>query len=182
MPRPWIRRGVDRVIETPIFDLERHHLRTPHETEHAFHILKCPDWCNILPITPDGLVVMVRQYRYGTDEETLELPGGMIDPEDPNPMDGARRELLEETGYAAAELIHTGVIQPNPAMQTNRCHSFLARDVIKVREPALDAGEDIEVVTVPLDDIPRLVASGEIVHALVVVAFTYAFGLGSKVR
>jgi len=95
MPRPWIRRGVDRVIETPIFDLERHHLRTPHETEHAFHILKCPDWCNILPITPDGLVVMVRQYRYGTDEETLELPGGMIDPEDPNPMDGARRELLE---------------------------------------------------------------------------------------
>ena len=182
MPIPWSRRGVDRVLQTPIFTLERHHLLTAQEEAHAFHILRCSDWCNILPITADNQVVMVKQYRYGTDEETLELPGGVIDPEDPNPLDGARRELLEETGYEATDIVCTGIIQPNPAMQTNRCHSFLARNVRKMQEPALDAGEDIEVVTVALEEIPDRVARGEIQHALVVVAFAYAFGLGTKVR
>ena len=183
MPRPWSRHGVDDVVRTPIFTLERHHLRTPSDHEHAFHILRCPEWCNVLPITPDEQVVMVRQYRYGTNQETLELPGGIIDPHDPDPLQGARRELLEETGYDAPEgLVKTGVIEPNPAMQTNRCHSFLARNVIKVQDLLLDAGEDIEVVTVPLGDIPALVARGEIQHALVVVAFAYAFGLQAKVR
>ncbi len=182
MPKPWRRRGVDNVLATPIFTLERHHLVTPAEHAHAFHILRCPEWCNILPITVDDEVVMVRQYRYGTDEETLELPGGMIDPEDPDPLEGARRELLEETGYEASDIVRTGIIQPNPAMQTNRCHSFLARGVRRVREPSLDAGEDIEVVRVPLAEIPERVARGEIQHALVVVAFAYAFGLGTKVR
>jgi ADP-ribose pyrophosphatase len=121
--------------------------------------------------------VMVRQHRYGTHEETLELPGGMIDASDPSPLEAARRELLEETGYRATHIVQTGVIAPNPAMQSNRTWSFLARDVEQVAEPELDGGEDIQVVTVPLGEIPERVARGEISHALVVVAFAYALGL-----
>jgi 8-oxo-dGTP pyrophosphatase MutT (NUDIX family) len=101
----------------------------------------------------------------------------MIDAADASPLEAARRELLEETGYRAGEIVQTGVIAPNPAMQSNRAWSFLARDVEQVGAPKLDGGEDIEVVKVPLAEIPARVAAGEISHALVVVAFAYALGL-----
>ncbi|HEX4459152.1 MAG TPA: NUDIX hydrolase, partial [Polyangia bacterium] len=84
MADPWQRRGKERVTDTVIFKVDRHRLVHPrHKTEHDFFILDAPDWCNIVPLTRDGQVVMVRQRRHGIDEETLELPGGMIDPEDP---------------------------------------------------------------------------------------------------
>jgi ADP-ribose pyrophosphatase len=175
---PWVRRGKRRMLETKIFGIDSHalvHPRTGHE--HEFWILDAPDWCNIVPLTKAGEVVMVRQQRHGIGTETLELPGGMIDPEDPSPLEAARRELLEETGYRAGEIVPTGVIAPNPAMQTNRCWSFLARDVELVGAPRLDGGEDIDVVLVPYREIPGRVARGEIAHALVVVAFAYALGL-----
>jgi 8-oxo-dGTP pyrophosphatase MutT (NUDIX family) len=179
MPGAWKRRGeTKRVYETPIFHIERHELVSPRTgAGHDFYILQCRDWCNIVPITKAGEVVMVRQHRYGIGKETLELPGGMIDPGDPSPLEAARRELLEETGYRAEHVVPTGVIAPNPAMQTNLTHSFLARDVVQVGEPQLDGGEEIEVVRVPLAEIPDRVRRGEIVHALVVVAFAYALGL-----
>jgi ADP-ribose pyrophosphatase len=174
----WQRRNKRRVLETKIFSLDAHalvHPRTGHE--HEFWILETPDWCNIVPLTADNQVVMVRQQRHGISDETLELPGGMVDPTDASPLDAARRELLEETGYRARDLVPTGVIAPNPAMQSTRCWSFLARDVERVAEPRLDGGEDIDVVLVPYREIPERVARGEIAHALVVVAFAYALGL-----
>jgi ADP-ribose pyrophosphatase len=175
---PWQRRGKRRVLDTVIFGIEAHALVHPRTgREHEFWIVDVPDWCNVVPLTRDGHVVMVRQRRHGVDRETLELPGGMVDPQDASPLEAARRELLEETGYRAGEIVATGVIAPNPAMQTNRCWSFLARDVEPVAAPALDGGEDIDVVLVPYADIPALVARGEIEHSLVVVAFAYALGL-----
>ena len=178
MAEPWQRRGKRRVLDTRIFGIDAHALVHPRTgREHEFWIVDAPDWCNIVPLTAAGEVVMVRQQRHGIRAETLELPGGMIDPQDPSPLAAARRELLEETGYHAADLVPTGVIAPNPAMQTNRCWSFLARDVVKTAEPRLDGGEDIDVVLVPYAQIPGRVARGEIAHALVVVAFAYALGL-----
>lgn len=178
--RRWERRARRRVLDTPIFGLDCHTLVSPRTgREHEFWIVDAPDWCNVVPLTDDGQVVMVRQHRHGTDETTLELPGGMVDPGDASPLEAARRELLEETGYAAGDLVATGVIQPNPAMQTNRCWSYLARGVRLVGSPHLDGGEDIEVVTVPWTSIPERVAKGEIAHALVLVAFAYALGLRS---
>jgi ADP-ribose diphosphatase len=178
MPPGWPRAGKRRVVDTKIFDVDAHRVVSPRTgAEHEFFILDCVDWCNIVPLTRDGQVVMVRQHRYGIGEETLELPGGMVDPSDASPLEAARRELLEETGYRAALVEPTGVIAPNPAMQSNRCWSFLAHDVERVGAPHLDGGEDIEVVTVPLAEIPARVGRGEISHALVVVAFAYALGL-----
>jgi 8-oxo-dGTP pyrophosphatase MutT (NUDIX family) len=176
--RPWSRRDRASILETPIFRLERHRLISPRTGhEHDFFVLDTPDWCNIVPLTDDGRVVMVRQQRHGIGLETLELPGGMVDPTDPDPGAAARRELREETGYEARTVEPIGVIAPNPAMMSNRCHSFLARGVERAGTPELDGGEDIAVVTVPLADIPELVRRGEICHALVVVAFSYALGL-----
>jgi 8-oxo-dGTP pyrophosphatase MutT (NUDIX family) len=180
MPGPWELRGVRRVLETRIFHIDDEERISPRTGEvHSFSKISCADWVNIVPITRDGQVVMVRQYRYGTSEETLELPGGMIDPHDPSPAEAARRELLEETGWQAATVEPTGVIAPNPAMQSNRTWSFLARDVVYKGLPKLDGGEDIEVVLVPYAEIPARVARGEISHALVVVSFAYALGLSA---
>jgi 8-oxo-dGTP pyrophosphatase MutT (NUDIX family) len=175
---PWQRRARRRVLDTRIFSIDAHALVHPRTgREHEFWILDAPDWCNLVPLTASGEVVMVRQQRHGIGGETLELPGGMVDPGDPSPLEAARRELLEETGYRALDLVPTGVIAPNPAMQSNRCWSFLARDVVRVAEPRLDGGEDIDVVLVPYREIPERLARGEIAHALVVVAFAYALGL-----
>jgi 8-oxo-dGTP pyrophosphatase MutT (NUDIX family) len=178
MADPWPRRGRRRLLSTRIFHIDQvdlTHPRTGHE--HDFFIIDCPDWCNIVPLTADDQVVMVRQHRHGSGEETLELPGGLIDPEDPSPLAAAQRELYEETGYRADVLEPLGVIAPNPAMQTNRCHSFLARGVVPGGPPQLDSGEDIDVVLVPYREVPARIARGEMSHALVVVAFCYALGL-----
>src|SRR5262249_43326183 len=155
MPKPWERAARNRVLQTRVFGIDELKLRSPRDgREHPFYLMECGDWCNIVPITADQKVVMVRQHRYGTEEETLELPGGMVDPGE-NPLDAARRELHEETGYRAGELIFTGAIAPNPALQSNRTHSFLARDVRldDSAERALDGGEDIEVALIPLAEV-----------------------------
>lgn len=124
----------------------------------------------MIPLTPDGHVLMIRQYRYGTQGFTVEIPGGMCDPGE-TPIESARRELREETGYEAVEMVELGWVYPNPAIQTNRCYTYLARDVHKVGEPEPDPNEAFEQFQVPLADVPRMIASGEINHALVVAAF-----------
>jgi 8-oxo-dGTP pyrophosphatase MutT (NUDIX family) len=102
---------------------------------------------------------------------TLEIPGGMIDPDDPSPLVAARREMVEESGFDSADIRSLGVIHPNPAIQANRCHTFIAHDVTPCVQPSFDSTEETEVVLVPLDDIPARIRDGTIAHALVVVAF-----------
>ena len=101
---------------------------------------------------------------------TLEIPGGMCDGDEP-PEKAAERELREETGYVCDRLEPLGWVHPNPAVQTNRCHTFLARNVRRDGEPRPDPDEDLEVVEVPLADVPALIRDGTITHALVVCAF-----------
>jgi 8-oxo-dGTP pyrophosphatase MutT (NUDIX family) len=117
---------------------------------------------------------MVRQYRHGSGEVTLEIPGGLIDAGD-TPEKAAVRELLEETGFQAREVLEIGVVNPNPALFNNRCYTFLAKDVKKIREPMPDQTEDIEVVLVPLSDISEWIRTGKIDHAIVITAFTHYF-------
>jgi 8-oxo-dGTP pyrophosphatase MutT (NUDIX family) len=135
-----------------------------------FFLMEGLDWVNLIPITPRETVVLVRQYRHGSDEFTLETPGGTVEAgEDPRAT--ALRELTEETGYVAGEIKHLGSLHPNPAMQKMRVHYFAARGVELHRQQALDPGEDIEVIERPLKDIPAMIRAGELSSALVVAAF-----------
>lgn len=142
--------------------------------EHDFYIIESSDWINIIPITQDENVIMVRQYRHGSKMITLEIPGGLVEYGD-TPEKAALRELMEETGYEAKEIIKIGEVNPNPALFNNRCHTFLARGLKKVSDPKPDQTEDIEVVLIPVSEIPELILKGEIDHAIVISAFMFYF-------
>jgi len=133
--------------------------------EHDFYVIDFPNWVQILPITPEDQVVMVRQYRHGCQEVLLELPGGLIDNEDGNAEESARRELLEETGYGAEELVLLTKTYPQPAVLSNTGLTYLARNVRRIADPQLDATEDIEVCLVNLERIPEMIRNGEVKHS-----------------
>jgi 8-oxo-dGTP pyrophosphatase MutT (NUDIX family) len=138
--------------------------------EHDFYVIEAPDWINILPLTAHDEVVMIEQYRHGSSEVTLEIPGGMVD-QGEEPVEAALREMLEETGYAAQEALLLGKTRPNPAIQNNWIHTFLSRDVRFRRAPVFDGTEHTTARLVPLADVPALIADGTITHSLVVMAF-----------
>jgi 8-oxo-dGTP pyrophosphatase MutT (NUDIX family) len=142
--------------------------------KHDFYIIESGDWINIIPLTSDQRVIMIKQYRHGSREVTLEIPGGLVDPGD-TPKRAAARELLEETGYQAKKWTKIGVVNPNPALFNNHCYTFLAQGLRRIADPMPDQTEDIEVVLVPLVKIPRLILEGDIDHAMVITAFTHYF-------
>lgn len=139
---------------------------------HTFYVVESPDWVNILPLTPEGQIVFVRQYRHGTAAVTLEIPGGMVDPGE-TPGEAGRREMLEETGYDTNEITFLGTVAPNPAIQNNVCHTYLARNARLTDAQDLEGTEDIEVVLVDPAEVPGLILRGQITHALVVAAFYF---------
>jgi ADP-ribose pyrophosphatase len=122
-------------------------------------------WANVVALTKNGEVVLVKQYRHGVCEALLEFPGGVVE-DGEDPAEGVRRELLEETGYTASDMILVGKVYPNPALQTNTLYCFVARDAERVQEQNLDAGEDIEVHLIPLDELIAMAKRGQFPHAL----------------
>jgi len=177
MVKPWKRIRSQTNQTYRIFSIRTDTTLSPRTgAEHEFYVIESGDWVNVIPITADEQVVMIRQYRHGSGEITLEIPGGLVEPGD-TPEKAASRELLEETGYQAEEWKKIGVVNPNPAIFSNRCHTFLARNLMKVGSPTLDQTEDIDVVLLPLSEVPRLIRDGVIDHALVIAAFHW-YSLG----
>ena len=135
-----------------------------------YHVLRMPAWINVVALTGDDEVVLVAQYRHGLDTVTLEIPGGVVDAGE-DPAQAAARELREETGYTGGEPQLIGTVHPNPAIQDNAATTWLIEGVRATAEPEPDEGEHIEVLTVPLAEIPALLRAGRITHSLVVAAF-----------
>jgi ADP-ribose pyrophosphatase len=170
-PKPWTIVSSHRDKSYRVFNLRTDLACSPRTNRiHDFFILESSPWVNIIPLTPENEVVLVHQYRHGIRSVTLEIPGGLVEPND-SPEEAARRELLEETGYREKSLISLGIVHPNPAIQNNLCYTFLAKDVYYAGKQSQDEREDIEVVLKSLSDIPRLIKEGVITHSLVIVAF-----------
>jgi ADP-ribose diphosphatase len=140
-------------------------------------ILEYRDWVAVLALTKRQEVILVRQYRHGAQKVIEELPGGSMDAPDASPLEAARRELLEETGYSSERFIEVGKVSPNPASQTNLIHSFLALDAEKVGAQHLDVTEEIEVLLKPLEEVIRMAKNGELLDSMQVstVFFTLAY-------
>jgi 8-oxo-dGTP pyrophosphatase MutT (NUDIX family) len=169
--KPWKLISSERDQSFRIFNLRIDRALSPRTgEEHDFYIIESSEWVNVIPITKEKEVVLIRQYRHGIRDITLEIPGGIIEPGD-TLLEGARRELKEETGYTDGDMVYLGMVHANPAIFNNKCHTYLALDCQSDGGQSLDDKEDIEVVLKSLDEIPGLIKEGVITHSLILAAF-----------
>ena len=177
MIKKWKKLKSNIVTENRIFSLNEHICLSPkNNKEYNFFVLDTLDWVNIIPVTSDSKVIMIKQFRHGNEEITLEIPGGMMDNSDTDAQEAALREMVEETGYSSDEIFKLGKCSPNPAIFNNYLNVFVAKNVEKKYAQNLEGTEDIEVVKIDLNEIPEYIHSGKINHALVIAAFYY-YGL-----
>jgi 8-oxo-dGTP pyrophosphatase MutT (NUDIX family) len=145
----------------------------PNDIIKDFTVFELGDWVNIIPITGEGRIVTIRQYRHGIRRDTIEIPGGLISEDDSDPMEAAVREMEEETGFHSKDVVHIGTVEPNPALQTNRCFTFLARNVTQKSQQMLDPTESIKVELTKKEEVYRMIRETKITHGLVVAAFAH---------
>lgn len=173
MGDPWERVASKQLADYRFFQLRQDTNRHPrHGREFDFFIFEFPHWVNIIPLTQQREVLFIRQFRHGTRDVTCEIPGGTVDPGE-SPRQAALRELQEETGFHGSDAIELGWVNPNPALQENRCWTFLVEDVEEIGDRQTEGSEAIDVVRVPLADVEALFTSGEIAHALTIAAFHF---------
>ncbi len=172
--RAWKDLEEETVFSVPFVSISRtRSVRDGDGKTARFYRLHFPDWANIFAITPEQEVVFVHQFRQGVMAHTLELPGGVMEPGE-DPLEGARRELVEETGYTAGEWIDLGPVFPNPAIQDNRCRTFIAKDARRTHATAFDADEELELELIPLDRLVERTLRGQVTNAVIVAGIARA--------
>lgn len=172
------------IFKTTFFRFRRDQCELPDgRVMPNYYVMEFPDWVNVVPVTDDGKIVLVEQYRHADGKVHLEIPGGSTNPpgqngqgdnESEDPKRAAIRELAEETGYVPEDVRLIGVHAPNPAMQNNRMHTYIAFGCKKLQEPDLDPFEDLRTVTLPVNEVIEKVMSGEINHSIVIASLFYA--------
>lgn len=171
--RKWRKLEEREVFKTPYFSVNKNTFSDSLEFQDDFYVFNFTDWVNVVPETDSGEFVMIRIYRFGVEDYTLEFPGGQIDGGS-NPLSAASMELLEETGFTAKDISPLGWVHPNPALQKNRAYFFHATGLSKPVSQSLDDAEDISPVFVHKSEIPDLIARGKITHALTLLAYYYS--------
>ncbi len=171
---PWKKVGSKKLGDYRVYQVRSDTKVSPRTGEHHdFYIIEAVNWVNVIPITREGKIVMVEQYRHGSDTVELEIPGGMMDPGETDPVATAVRELREETGYVGKNARLIGQIFPNPAIMNNICYTVLVEDCVCTEKISLDQTEDIHVTLTEPSEMPKLIQGGRIGHSLVVVAFQF---------
>lgn len=172
-PDSWRRLSSMEKADCRVFRVQEYLCeRETDRKQGNFFVIESPDWVNIIALTPENEAVLIEQYRYGTEEIILEIPGGMIDGSE-SAETAAKRELLEETGYSAENWIFLGISRPNPAIQNNSLFHYLALDCKKTAGTAFDEHESVTTRLTPLAEVEDLIGRGIITHSLVVSAFYY---------
>ncbi len=171
-PEPWETVAHEKLQDCRVFEVYRKISRSPRTgREHDFYRIEAAEWVNVVALTDDDEFVMVRQFRHGNDEITLEIPGGIVDAGEA-PAEAAARELLEETGYRGEAPVSLGVVNPNPALFGNGCHTFLVRGAQRVDEIRNDGEtEHTAVELLPRSELHPRMRAGDIQHALVIAGF-----------
>jgi 8-oxo-dGTP pyrophosphatase MutT (NUDIX family) len=169
-PPRWDVLTHEKLLQTRIFDVRSTRYRHPvRQVERDFIVIDPPDWVNVVALTPDHRIVLVRQFRYGADALSLETPGGVMEAGE-TPAVAGLRELQEETGYTGAPAKILGSVQPNPAIQSNRCHFLYVENAIVSAPMSWDHDEELEVVALPVAEVLAQARNGRITHSLVLNA------------
>lgn len=171
-PRTWKLVSQHKEYETPVFDLYKRVARHPENGLGTFYVVNTPSWINVVAETADDHIILLDQYRHGVEHITTEIPGGMVDPGE-TPLEAAKRELLEETGYESTHWEQIGLVEANPAIMNNQTYTFLARKCQKVRAAEPDPHEEIRVWETDSAQLFKLIDKGTIRHALVVAALMH---------
>jgi len=175
-PSRWLRDGERVLVSTRVLELRNVRFRHPvRGTERDFVVAHAPDWVNVVAVTPEGRLVLVRQFRFGSNGFSLEIPGGVLEAGE-DPVAAAVRELSEETGYGGGAVRLLGSVHPNPAIMDNRCHFVLVDGAAPAGPVKWDDDEEIEMLTAPVADVLAWARSGVITHSLTVAALIFLEG------
>ena len=137
-------------------------------------VLETPNWVNMVALTADKKLVVVRQFRLGIQQETVEIPAGVME-EGETPQEAAARELAEETGYTSDDWVYLGWVEPNPAFQDNHCHQFLARNAVRTQEVQQDDGEDVSFYEMTLDEVKEEIRAARMRNSLSLLTLSRVF-------
>ena len=174
MIKPWQKLSSKPAGDFRIFTIRTDQKVSPRTQQvHDVVVIDCVNWVNVIALTPERQLVMIEQYRHGSNTVELEIPGGMMDPGDASPEATGLRELREETGYEGENPRLIGQIFPNPAIMSNICFTVMVENCRCIHPVQFDHGEDLMTRLVPVAEVPEMVAAGKIQRSLVVVALYY---------
>lgn len=173
--QPWEKISSEYLYNETWFTFRKDRVRKGNGQEmYPYYVLEYSNWVNVFPVTTDGKVVLVKQYRYGIGQWSIEVPGGIMDEGETDPLLAAQRELLEETGYSCGKIIQTSAVSPNPATSTNLCYSFLATGCELTHTQAFDEDEELEVMLVSLEELKQMIRENKIIQSLHLTSMMYA--------